>query len=173
MAKGEKLFEEIKSPIKRTPKREWKDNSWIRPGTWALVNERVKLQLLERLTQAEGRQPTQRIHAALKGDKIECVRKAGEEVMAHHVKGDSREACCTLYARYRLAEGKTAKPCYHKLETQLAEREKLYNHIPPPGEKVPRNVEHPRQNKKAPSDNKIRRSTKRCGNGRLGGRSKM
>ena len=73
---GEKLFEEIKAKIEKPPKRKWEENAWIRPGTWALVDDRAKLRSLGRLTQAEGRRLTRRIHAALKGDRIECARRA-------------------------------------------------------------------------------------------------
>ena len=93
--------------------------------------------------------------------------------MAHLAKGDSREAWRTLRRWYRVAEGKAAKPCYHRLEAQTVEREKLYDHVPPPGEKIPCNADRPRQNDEAPSDAEIREAAKRCGNGRAGGGSRM
>ena len=48
-------------------------------------------------------------------------------------------------------EVKAAKPCYHRMEAQTVEREALYNYVPPPGEKIPKNVDRPRRNDEAPS----------------------
>ena len=52
--------------------------------------------------------------------------------MAHLVKGDSKEIWRTLRGWYRVAEGKVAKPCCHRLKAQTVEREKLYDCVPPP-----------------------------------------
>ena len=109
---GEKIFEVLKTKIEKPARREREENAWIRPGTWALVDERLKLRSLGRLTQAEGRRLTRRIRAALKGDQVERARRAGEEVMGHLARGNSREAWRTLIGWYRAVEGKAAKPCY-------------------------------------------------------------
>ena len=71
---GEKLFEQLACKIDKPDHRRREENAWIRPGTWALVDERAKLRQLQRLTQAEGRQLTRRIHAAIKGDRVERAR---------------------------------------------------------------------------------------------------
>ena len=70
-------------------------------------------------------------------------------------------------------EGKAAKPCYHRMEAQTVEREALYDYVPPPGEKIPKNVDRPRQNDEAPSNAELREAVKACGNGRAGGGSEM
>ena len=80
---GEKIFEVLKTEIEKPARREREENAWIRPGTWALVDEGAKLRSLGRLTQAEGRRLTRRIRAALKGDRVKRARRAGEEVMGH------------------------------------------------------------------------------------------
>ena len=72
-----------------------------------------------------------------------------------------------------MVEGKAAKPCYHRLEAQTVEREALYDYVPPSGEKIPKNVDPPRQKDKAPSDAKLQEAVKACGNGRAGGRSRI
>ena len=102
------------------------------PGTWALVDERAKLRHLQRLTQAEGRRLGRRIHAALKADRVERAQQAGEKVMGHLGEGNPREAWRTLGGWYKTVSGKAAKPCYHRLERQTAEREALYARVPPP-----------------------------------------
>ena len=55
---GEKIFEVLKTKIEKPARREREENAWIRPGTWALVDERSKLRSLGRLTQAERRRLT-------------------------------------------------------------------------------------------------------------------
>ena len=76
---GERIFETLKTKIEKPEKREREENAWIRPGTWALVDERAKLRALGRLTQAEGRRLTRRIHAVLKGGRVERARRAGDK----------------------------------------------------------------------------------------------
>ena len=80
---GGKLFEQLACKIDKPDHRRRKENAWIRPGTWALVDERAKLRQLQQLTQAEGRRLTRRIHAAIKGDRVERARQAGEKVMVN------------------------------------------------------------------------------------------
>ena len=88
------------------------------------------------------------------------ARRAGEEVMGHLAGGNSREAWRTLSGWYRAMEGKAAKPCYTRMEAQTVEREELYNYLPPPGEKIPKNVDRPRQNDEAPSYAELREAVK-------------
>ena len=40
--KGERIFETLKTEIDKPEKRKREENFWIRPGTWALVNEWAK-----------------------------------------------------------------------------------------------------------------------------------
>ena len=89
---GKKLFEQLACKIDKPDHRRREENAWIRPGTWALVDERANLRHLQRLTQAEGRRLTRRIHTALKGDRVERARQAGEKVMGHLAEGNPREA---------------------------------------------------------------------------------
>ena len=131
-SEGEKLFDQLAGQVIPPAHRNRDENSWIRPGTWALVDERAKLRHLRRLTQAEGRRLGRRIHAALKADRVERARQAGEKVMVHLEKHNLREAWRTLGAWYKTVEGKASKPCYHRLARQTVEREELYAEVPPP-----------------------------------------
>ena len=117
---------------------------------------------------------TPRIHAAIKGDRVERARRAGEKVMGHLAEGNSREAWRTLGGWYRVVEGKAAKPCYQQLEKQTVEWEALYARVPPPlGRRIPKNVDCPSQNDEALSNNEIRDAVRTCRNGRAGSGSKI
>ena len=70
-------------------------------------------------------------------------------------------------------ERKAAKPCYQRLERQTAEREALHACVPPPGRRIPKNIDRPPQNDEAPSDDEVRAAVRACKNGRAGGGSKM
>ena len=94
-------------------------------------------------------------------------------VIGHLVEGNTREAWCTLGGWYKAVAGKAAKPCYQRLERQTAEREALYARVPPPGRRIPKNVDRPPQNDEAPSDAEIRAAVRACHTGRAGGGSKM
>ena len=164
---GEKLFEQLAGKIDKPDHRERPENAWIRPGTWALVDERAKLRHLQRLTRAEGRRLTRRIHAALKADRVERARQAGETVMGHLAGGDVKEAWRTLGGWYKAVTGKAAKPCYQRLERQTAERETLYAHVPPLAHGSPRTSSAPLKTTRRRA---MRRSGPRCGPATTGGR---
>ena len=51
---GEKMFEMLKGGMDKVPPREWEESAWIRPGTWALIDERSKLRALHSLSRAGG-----------------------------------------------------------------------------------------------------------------------
>jgi hypothetical protein len=51
--------------------RERPECKWIRPGTWALIDQRAKFRKERNLTMAEGRRFGCGIHASLKADRIE------------------------------------------------------------------------------------------------------
>ena len=142
---GEKLFDQLMGKVDTPPHRSREENAWICPGTWALVDERSKLRQLRRLTQAEGRRLGRRIHAALKADRAERARKAGEQVMGHLEECNPRAAWRTLGAWYKTVSGRAGNPCYHRMERQTAEREQLYAHVPPPGQSIPKNADRPPQ----------------------------
>ena len=68
---GEHIFETLKGRVAKPELRQEHENSWIMPGTWVLINQRVTFQKEGRLTMAEGRQLNHQIKAALKADHIE------------------------------------------------------------------------------------------------------
>ena len=64
------------------------------------------------------------------------------------------------------------KPCYGTMEKHTLEREKLYDRVPLPGDKIPSNTQRPPMNDEHQADEKVRRVAKRSHNGRSGGASK-
>ena len=125
------------------------------------------------MTQAEGRRLGRRIKAALKADRIERARKVGEQAMLHLKDGKVREAWGAIWGWHRLVDPKAAKPCFQRMEHQTKEREALYGKVEPPGESIPRNAERTASDDEAPSDEELRRATKRGGNNKSGGSSGM
>jgi hypothetical protein len=61
----------------------------------------------------------------------------GEVLVGHLATGNVKEGWWTLRGLYRTVEDKAAKPCHDSLEKQTVEREELYDHVPPPGDKIP------------------------------------
>ena len=61
-----------------------------------MVDQRTSLRREDRLSQAEGRKLGRKIKAALKADRRERARRAGEKLMAHLEKGKIREARGTI-----------------------------------------------------------------------------
>ena len=53
-ARGEKMFEALKTKVSKPEQREDYENNLIRPGTWVLINQRVVFQKEGHLTMAEG-----------------------------------------------------------------------------------------------------------------------
>ena len=109
----ETLVEEVEEP----EKRDRPDHEWIRGGTWKLIDERASRRKQGTLTQAEGRRLSRRIHHALKEDRKERARKAGEEIMAALNEGSSKRAYGVLRAWHKQYNPAATKPCFHTLET--------------------------------------------------------
>ena len=81
--------------VKQTP-REYKENQWIRPGTWTLVDQRAGARITGDLTQSLRRNLSRRIEASLKADRIERARKVGQSLMGHIQAGNMQEAWCSV-----------------------------------------------------------------------------
>ena len=122
---------------------------------------------------AEGRRLNRAIKAALKADRVERTRRAGEAVMGHLASGEVKEAWRTLRGWYRKAEDQAPKPCYATMEAQTKEGEELYSRVASPGGPIPTIIERPPLDDTHPSDEEIRRAVKKSRNGRSGGASKM
>ena len=48
------MFEELKANVLKPEVRQQPENSWIRPGTWVLIDQRVTSRKEGRLTATEG-----------------------------------------------------------------------------------------------------------------------
>ena len=97
----EKMFETLKAKMLKSEKRQDYENSWIRPGTWVLVDQRVTFCKEGRLTMAKGRRLNRQIKAALKADRAEWTRRAGEAPMGSLMSGNVKEAWRILQDWYR------------------------------------------------------------------------
>ena len=97
MTEGEKLFESLSEAVEKPRQKEREANSWIRPGTWLLVDRRTSLRREGRLSQKEGRQLGRKIKAALKEDRRERARRVGEKVMLLLGEGELKEAWAAIW----------------------------------------------------------------------------
>ena len=167
------MFEELVEAVEKLPKRERPESAWVRPGTWALIDERAARRKEGNLTQREARRLGRKIAAALKEDRKERARKAGEAIMMELKDGNVKEAWRILKGWFREAGGTTVKRCYASMEHQTVEREALYDFQAPPGEHIPRNREPVHLPDEAPSDAEIRAAVKNLKNGRTGGGTMM
>ena len=76
---GQEMFSTLAATIKKPPKRERAENSWIRSGTWVAVNKHGSKKNTGVLTRQEGRKLTRRIKRLLGEDRVERARRAGEK----------------------------------------------------------------------------------------------
>ena len=79
-SEGEEMFAKLVAAIDKPPKREWRVNSWICPGTWAAVDERGSKAKQDTLSGREGRKLNWRIKRLLGEDRVERARRAGESM---------------------------------------------------------------------------------------------
>lgn len=113
---GDELFEQIKAQVKKTLPWDFVANAWIHPGTWAIINERASLRIHNLLTQRMSRHFYRRIRAALKNDRIERARRAGEAVVTKLINCKVKAAWHILRDWYRAMEGKAGKSCHHRMD---------------------------------------------------------
>ena len=95
------MFVLLAAAIKKPPRRERKENSWIRPGTWAVIDEHVFKANAGVLTRQQGRKLTRRIHKLLREDQVERARRAGEKATLLRVEGKEKEAWTVVKGWYR------------------------------------------------------------------------
>ena len=88
---GEEMFVKLADAIDNPPKREWAENSWIRPSTWAAVDEHGSKKNAGVLKRQEGRKLTRRIKRLLDEDQVERVRQAGEKATLLRAEGKEKE----------------------------------------------------------------------------------
>ena len=136
--------------------RDRPENSWIRPGTWALIDSRAAARRDGHLSRALSRRYGRKIRASLKLDRIERARRVGEAISGHLATGDYKEAWRSLRGWYRAAGNVPQKRCHAAMEQQTKEREALYAAVDPPGEPIPCNVEPTDVEDDAPSDALLR-----------------
>ena len=137
------MFAELAAAIVKPPRREWAENAWSRPGTWAAIDERGAKKNAGTLKRSEGRKLTRRIRKLLGEDRTERARRAGEEATMLRAEGKEKEAWAVVKGWYRQASEKPAKPCSRAMARQTKEREELYARQDPPGDPIPCNTTRP------------------------------
>ena len=133
MTEGEKMFETLRQTVEKPPAQDRPENSWIRPGTWALIDSRAADRREGRLDNRLARRYGRRIRASLKADRLERVRRVGETICQHLQAGELKEAWRCLNGWYRASTDAPQKRCHESMESQTREREDLYAAAPPPG----------------------------------------
>ena len=112
---GEEMFAKLADAIDKPPKREWVENSWIRPGTWAVVDEHGSKKNAGTLKRQEGRKLTRRIKRLLGEGWVERARRAGEKATLLRAEGKEKEAWVVVQGWYRQATEKPSKPCHRAM----------------------------------------------------------
>ena len=120
------MLEELVEACEEIPKAERPSHDWIRPGTWAFIDERASRRKHGTLTRSEGRWIKRRINKALAADRQEWALQAGHTIMGHLEAGEAREAWDVARAWHKEVDPAALLPCYRELEKQTAEREDLY-----------------------------------------------
>ena len=113
---GEAEFEELQGKVETPPRREWPVYNWIRPGTWALIDQHAAIRRAGKLTRRMGRRAGHKIKASLKLDRIKRARKFGERIMEHLVAGDAKETWHSLQGWYRVAGEQQSKRYHDAME---------------------------------------------------------
>ena len=93
--------------------------------------------------------------------------------MTHLEEGKPKEAWGVARAWHKEVDPAASPPCYRELEKQTVEWEKLYAKRPPPGERIPSNIERRATPDHPPEDQELRRAVKGLSNGKADGASKM
>ena len=87
LSADEKAYAKLAKTIPKADPRDCVDNSWIRAGTWSLIDERARLRRNGELGNGMARRMGRKIKASLKEDRVERARKVGETVSGHLAKG--------------------------------------------------------------------------------------
>ena len=173
MSANEEIFETLRKTVEKPPARDRPENSWIRPGSWALIDSRAADRREGRLDNRLSRRYGRRIRASLKADRLERVRRIGEAICKHLEAGELKEAWRLLNGWYRASTDAPQKRCHNSMERQTREREDLYAEAPPEGDPIPCNVEPIEVEDGAPSDALLRSIVKKLKSGRSKGAAGM
>ena len=82
----------IGSLLRKPLKQEWRENSWIRPGSWAAIDKRGFKDKTGTLEIQEWRKLGRKIKCLLQEDRVERVRRMGEAITLVWVKGKEKES---------------------------------------------------------------------------------
>ena len=154
------MSEELVDTLEKPLAKERPENTWVRPGTWSLVDRKAEPRKAGWLTQREVHWLARAIRALLKLDRQERARKTGKAIMMELLTGNIKEAWRILKAWRREAGGAATKPWYASMERQTVEREDLYAYQASPGEHIPFNRDPVPLPDEAPPDAEIRMAVK-------------
>jgi hypothetical protein len=167
------MFAELAADVKKPAPRERRQNEWIWPATWALIDTRAMLRRKCRLCQTGSRRMARHIQASLKEDRAARTARVAKTIESELTAGRVEKAFHHLKSWYRDASATTARPCYMSLEKQTADMEALYRADPPDGPEVAINVEPYDVRDEPPGDGELRSSVWTLSNGRAAGTSFM
>ena len=105
----EKAYAKLAKTIPKADPRDSVDNSWIRAGTWSLIDEQARLRQNGELGNGIARRMSRKIKASLKEDRVERARKVGEAVSVHLAKGEVKKAWKCVQGWYRKLSGQQQK----------------------------------------------------------------
>ena len=77
--------------LRKPPKQEWRENSWIRPGFWVAIDKRGSRDKTGTLEMQEWRKIGGEIKCLLREDRVERARRAGEAITLVRVEGKEKE----------------------------------------------------------------------------------
>ena len=163
------LFEELHANCPKPTERERVRSHWISDATWQLVDHRAQLRRRGMLSLAATRRLNRQVKALLNSDRKQRAKTAAETIEDHLGSGNLKEAWRALKGWYAQASDRLPKPCYDSMVKQTAERVKLYEKVPPPGDPIPINVDPFDLDDSVPDDVAIREVVRGMKNGRAGG----
>ena len=89
---SEQIFEDLKRKCEPPPPRQRRENNWIQPATWAMVDARAGMRKQGLLTQQSTRKLGRQIKAALNKDRGKRVANVAGEIEAKLAAGEMQEA---------------------------------------------------------------------------------
>ena len=100
LTRGDHLYGALHEKCKPPPPRKHPSNSWIRGGTWSVIDHRAQLHREGKLTQWSSRTLGRKIKSALQEDCKQRAADVGAKLVAHYETGDYKEAWLSIRGWY-------------------------------------------------------------------------
>jgi hypothetical protein len=166
---ADKILEELEKDIKKPPKKDMRQQSWISAETWLLIDRKAEAR---RIGQSE-------LVNELKGQVKQAVNKdrraraeAAAALAENYLKGgEVHEAYAAIQGWYRGVTNKPPKPTHRDEESVRREYETLFTRADPEGEPIPIHIEPTPINDEPPNENEVVKALKRLRLGKSPGAS--